>query len=474
MADLLASVVTMIEVPFHQDSQVVRGFIRFSRVIAALMIAVAWVVLAAWWSDARLLTAVVPGQRSMKLNTALGFALSGSALLLSHGSGRVRSQLSLWLSLAVMGIGLATLAEYVWSLDISIDHLLNDSLARQSDPLSGRMAELVATAFVLLGGLGVLVSARRWLYLREGLAVVLLAIAMTGLASYGFALAGRDSGPFNRVPIYTTLLFLLATLGWIASTPTIGLTQVTTADTLGGAFARRLLLPALLLPVAVAFVFEMLQFRVGLSEALAFSFVALSSGGAVAWLVWWVATLLDKLERQRRKSALLRNDADTDILTGLANRRAFDDALANLLRGQREHDAMFSLLMLDLDRFKSYNDDFGHLAGDEVLRITGHLLGAALRPSDLAARYGGEEFALLLPDTDVTRAGEVAARILDAFRVFAWPKRAVTISIGVAQSATNDDATDLIRRADAALYDAKHAGRNQAATTTVGLLSASA
>ncbi len=474
MADLPASVVTMIEVPFHQDSQVVRGFIRFSRAIAVLMIAVALVVLAAWWSDARLLTAVVPGQRSMKINTAIGFALSGSALLLSHGSGRLRSRLSLWLSLAVMGIGLATLAEYAWSLDIGIDHWLDDSLARQSDPLSGRMAELVATAFVLLGGLGVLVSARHWPYLREGLAVVLLAIAMTGLASYGFALAGRDSGPFNRVPTYTTLLLLLATLGWIASTPTIGLIRVTTADTLGGAFARRLLLPALLLPVAVAFVFEMLQSRLGLSEALAFSFVALSSGGAVAWLVWWVATLLDMLERQRRKSALLRNDADTDTLTGLANRRAFDDALANLLRGQREHDALFSLLMLDLDRFKSYNDDFGHLAGDEVLRITGHLLGDALRPSDLAARYGGEEFALLLPDTDATQADEVAARILDAFRAFAWPQRAVTVSIGVAQSATNDGATALIRRADAALYDAKHAGRNQAVSATVSLLSASA
>ncbi|TPG11121.1 GGDEF domain-containing protein [Rhodanobacter glycinis] len=456
----------MIEVPFHQDSQVVRGFIRFSRTIAVLMIAVASIVLVAWWWDARLPTAVVPGQRSMKVNAAIGFALSGSALLLSQGSGRVRSRLGPWLSLAVMGIGLATLAEYVWSLDIGIDRLLDDSFARQPDPLSGRMAELVATAFVLLGGLGVMVSTRRWLYLREGLAVVLLAIAMTGLASYGFALAGRDSGPFNRVPIYTTLLLLLATLGWIASTPTIGLTRVTTADTLGGAFARRLLLPALLMPVIVAFVFEMLQSRLGLSEALAFSFVALFSGGAVAWLVWWVATLLDKLERQRRKSLLLRNDADTDTLTGLANRRAFDDALANLLRGQREHDMRFSLLMLDLDRFKSYNDDFGHLAGDEVLRITGHLLGAALRPSDLAARYGGEEFALLLPDTDVTRAGEVAARILDAFRGFAWPQRAVTISIGVAQSAPSDGSTDLIQRADAMLYDAKHAGRDRVMVAT--------
>jgi len=461
----------MIEVPFHQDSQVVRGFIRFSRTIAVLMIAVASIVLVAWW-DARLLTAVVPGQRSMKVNAAIGFALSGGALLLSHGSGR-RSRLATWLSLAVMAIGLATLAEYVWSLDIGIDHWLDDPLARRSDPLSGRMAELIAAAFVLLGGLGVLVSARRWLYVREGLAVILLAIAMTGLASYGLALAGRDSGPFNRVPICTTLLLLLATLGWISSTPTIGLTRVTTADTLGGAFARRLLLPALLLPVAVAFVFEVLQSWLGWSEALAFSFVALSSGGAVAWLVWWVANLLDKLERQRRETLLLRNVADTDTLTGLTNRRAFDDALANLLRGQREHDAMFSLLMLDLDRFKVYNDDFGHLAGDEVLRITGHLLGAALRPSDLAARYGGEEFALLLPDTDVTRAAEVAARILDAFRGFAWPQRAVTISIGVAQSATNDAATDLIRRADAALYDAKHAGRNQAVAATVGPLNAS-
>ena len=117
--------------------------------------------------------------------------------------------------------------------------------------------------------------------------------------------------------------------------------------------------------------------------------------------------------------------------------------------------------MLDLDRFKSYNDDFGHLAGDEVLRITGHLLAAALRPADLAARYGGEEFALLLPDTDASDAGVVAARILDAYRGFAWPQRAVTISVGLAQSAHGDDAADLVRRADAALYAAKHAGRNR-------------
>jgi len=466
VSDLPASVVAMIAVPFHQDPRVVRGFIVFSRVVATLMIVVSLAALTPWWWSVGPLTKLLPEQLSMKVHAAIGFAFSGSGLLLSQGTGYARPRLASWLSLAVIGIGLAALAEYVWSVDLRVGQLVDDSLARQSASLSARMAELVAVALVLLGGLGLLVSTRRWLYLRDGLAVALLGIAITGMASYGIALADKDSVLFNRVPVYSTFLLLLATLGWIASSPTTGLTRVATANTLGGAFARRLLLPALLLPVFFAFVFEVLQSWLGLPQALAFAFVALFSGGAVAWLVWRVATLLDKLERQRRESALLRNDADTDALTGLANRRAFDEALINLLRGQREHDARFSLLMLDLDRFKTYNDAFGHVAGDEVLRITGHLLSAALRPTDLAARYGGEEFALLLPDTDVTRAGEVAARILDAFRGFAWPRRAVTISIGVAQSASGDDALALIQRADAALYEAKNSGRDRATTAS--------
>lgn len=456
----------MIEVSFHQDARVVAGFIRFSRVVAVLMSAVALIVLTGWWWGMPLLTTVLPGQPSMKANTAIAFALSGASLLLSQDAAPWRSRLARWLSLAVLAIGLVTLAEYVWLFDPGIDHLFDHPPWRQSGLQPGRMAELPALAIALLGGLGLLVSMRRCLYVREMLAIALLAIAMTGLASYGISLAGKSNLLFDRVSIHTTLLLLLAALGWQASAPTTGLTRVAMADTLGGALARRLLLPALLLPVVFAFVFEILQSWLGLPETLAFAAMALFSGGAVAGLVWWVANLLDKLERQRRETALLRNHADTDILTGLANRRAFDDALANLLRGQREHDALFSLLMLDLDRFKSYNDDFGHLAGDEVLRITGRLLGAALRPSDLAARYGGEEFALLLHDTDLAEASEVAARILDAFRGHAWPQRAVTLSIGVAQSAGGDDVRDLIQRADAALYDAKHAGRDHAVVAT--------
>lgn len=134
----------------------------------------------------------------MKVHAAIGFALSGSGLLLSQGTGRARSRLASWLSLAVIGIGLAKLAEYVWSVDPRVEQLFDGSLARHSALLPGRMAELVAVALVLLGGLGLLVSMRRWLYLREGLAVALLGIAITGLASYGIALAGKDSELFNE------------------------------------------------------------------------------------------------------------------------------------------------------------------------------------------------------------------------------------------------------------------------------------
>jgi diguanylate cyclase (GGDEF)-like protein len=452
----------MIAVPFHQNAAAVRGFAVFSRVVAVLICTVALVVLAGWCLDVPLLTTLVPGQHAMKANAAIAFALSGLALFLTQDFVPPRWRPGPWLSILVAGIGAVTLGEHLWSLDPGFDHLFDDPVARAAGWPPGRMAAPAAFALTLLGVLGLLVSTRRYLVLRETIAMVLLAIVVSGLASYAVALASKIGGPFAQVPLPTLLMLLLAVLGWLSSSPTTGLTRVATADTFGGALARRLLLPSLLLPVIFVFVLELLQSLLGLPETLAFAFVALGSGGALAGLVWWVASLLDKLERQRMESALLRNDADTDVLTGLANRRAFDGALASLLHGQRERDNTFALLMLDLDRFKSYNDDYGHLAGDQVLGITGHLLRASLRPSDRAARYGGEEFVLLLSETDAAGAREVAERLLHAFRDFAWPQRAVTVSIGVAQAACGDTAAELIQRADKALYAAKNAGRNQA------------
>ena len=453
----------MSAVSFHQDPRVLRQFVAFSRVVGVLLIVAALAVLVHWLFSARLPPALAGAERPpMKANTAIGFLLSGVALLISRSPRPGVRLLGKLLSLGVAALGAAMLAEYVWGVDWGIDHLFDDPYAIRVGRPAGRTSATTCVSLGMLGGLGLLIATRRWLWLREGLAIGLLAIAMAGMTSYGFALAGRGNFLFEHVPILSAVLLMLATLGWMSSVPDTGLTRVATADTFGGLFARRLLLPGLVLPVVYSFLFESIQAWLGMPEAFALLLAALFTGGTLSISIWWVAALLDRVELQRRESAMLRSHAFTDALTGLANRRAFDQALVALLHGRREHDAVFSLLLLDLDRFKDYNDDFGHLAGDEVLRITGRLLRAALRPADLAARYGGEEFALVLPRTDGRQAHEVAQRLLEAFRNHPWPRRRMTVSVGVVEARADDRIGELLDRVDRALYDAKRAGRDRA------------
>jgi len=451
----------MSRVPLQPDPQAVRGFLLYARSGGVLMTLVGVAVLVGWWWDIRLLITVGPGQEAMKASAAIGFVLSGLALLASLRGQPGPLRWGQGLSLAVAVLGLANLAQDWWRLELDLDRVFNDSATLRNGWPSVRMSQATASAFFLLGLLGFLTSSRRWLWLRELVAVSLLATAMFALAAHGFVLAGETSTAFHPVAIHTAILLLIAALGWMSSQPTTGLTRIATADTLGGVFARRLALAALLLPVAFTFAFKALQSRLGATEVFALSLAALFTGGSMAWMVWWVANLLDRTERQRREAAMLRDDARTDVLTGLANRRAFDAMLEPLLHGRREHDAGFSLLLLDVDFFKSYNDQFGHQAGDQALRHTGRLLRAALRPGDVAARYGGEEFAVLLPDTDAPAALKVAERILADFRAFRWPLRPITLSIGAAEARKHDTAPYLLHRADAALYQAKRAGRDR-------------
>ena len=163
----------------------------------------------------------------------------------------------------------------------------------------------------------------------------------------------------------------------------------------------------------------------------------------------------------------LQEQALRDELTGLHNRRRFNDALAHeVARAQRDGSAL-ALAMIDLDHFKALNDRFGHPAGDAVLRAVGQVVQQAVRRSDIACRIGGEEIALLLPQAGAE--GAVAAhlqglcrRIAEIEVDFAGRRLPpVTVSIGVARSQSECiDAADLIDRADQALYAAKHQGRN--------------
>ena len=163
----------------------------------------------------------------------------------------------------------------------------------------------------------------------------------------------------------------------------------------------------------------------------------------------------------------LRALASQDSLTGLANRRSFDEALAKEHLRSRRSGSDLALIMIDVDKFKPFNDTYGHLAGDDCLRRIGAAIGDAVqRPGDLAARYGGEEFALLLPDTDETGASLISERIREAIVSLAIRHEAnatniATVSAGVASCVCTETAPEnLIEAADQALYHAKSLGRN--------------
>ena len=159
-----------------------------------------------------------------------------------------------------------------------------------------------------------------------------------------------------------------------------------------------------------------------------------------------------------------------DGLTGLANRRQFDRFLQNALHNLREKSAPVSLILMDIDYFKHYNDRYGHVAGDHCLRqVADALKRLKLRQSDMVARYGGEEFAIILAGADQHAALNIARQAVQAIAdlhlphaASALPDAQVTLSAGCATTWHDDQAGNLIEHADAALYQAKHSGRNQA------------
>lgn len=166
----------------------------------------------------------------------------------------------------------------------------------------------------------------------------------------------------------------------------------------------------------------------------------------------------------------LRQEATTDPLTGLLNRRALDQRLEIEIARSLRIDSQISLILLDIDHFKAYNDTYGHLAGDECLKAVSQCLGEVFRrPTDLVARYGGEEFLVVLPDADADLAYRFATEYRTVLNAKALPHEAstfghVTVSLGFASyvpGETERTAADLIGRADEALYAAKTAGRDR-------------
>jgi diguanylate cyclase len=164
----------------------------------------------------------------------------------------------------------------------------------------------------------------------------------------------------------------------------------------------------------------------------------------------------------------IRAESLTDPLTGLGNRKYFDRMIDMAVQNALANGEPLSLLMFDIDHFKSFNDSYGHLTGDQVLRLVGLSLKQTIKGQDITARYGGEEFAVVLPNTALRQALTVADHIRRAVMAKELKKKStgeilgrVTISVGVSMLKPGDDTDSLIERADACLYAAKRNGRNR-------------
>lgn len=170
----------------------------------------------------------------------------------------------------------------------------------------------------------------------------------------------------------------------------------------------------------------------------------------------------------QRDLEMVKKEALTDGLTNLSNRKSFDAEIVRIKKEYEETGEPFCLIMMDIDHFKSFNDNYGHQVGDQVLRLVAKTLFDGVKGRDVVARYGGEEFAILLPETDLQGAIKVGDHLRKAVASKEIVNRhsgeklgRITLSGGAAECAKGESIEELIGRADSALYSAKHNGRNQ-------------
>ena len=181
-----------------------------------------------------------------------------------------------------------------------------------------------------------------------------------------------------------------------------------------------------------------------------------------------LATSKSEISNLQHSLEAIRAESLTDPLTGLGNRKYFDRMIETAVQTSLANNEPLSLLMFDIDHFKSFNDSYGHLTGDQVLRLVGQSLKQLMKGQDITARYGGEEFAVVLPNTALRHALSVADQLRRTVMAKELKKKStgeilgrVTISVGVSLLRPDDDTDALIERADTCLYAAKRAGRNR-------------
>lgn len=417
------------------------------------------VLIGGWGFDFMRLTSLLPGAASTKANTALAIAALGASLALdSRGIGaRAVGRPMAALALA---IGLLTLAEYALHWQMGIDQLLIRDSSRPLARYPGRPAIATAVMIGLLAA-GRLCGARPALATAKTLSALAAAlIAWASFTGYVFGpQALQEVALFDSVALPTAVAVLLLALGILAAEPISWPIRTATAKGIGGTVCRWLLPPAILAPPALGWILSRAGAAHSYPDAFLWALYSVATSLGAVWLILLLAHRIELIDAERTFATEMSLH---DPLTGLANRRAFDSFLFEAFSLAKRHGHALSVSLLDIDHFKSYNDGYGHPAGDELLKSLGRLLSSVARETDMVARIGGEEFAIALPETDLDGARVISERVRAEVERSAIFRRAITVSIGVAAISDNTpDASTLIAVCDAALYRAKATGRNR-------------
>lgn len=475
----------MMTPPEHDAREAVLNarFQTWSTAAALIVTTVGTAVLVGWTLDIEFLKRVVPGLRAMNPVTALGFVLCGFSLALLRESRltsrrRLTAQL---LGASVFVIGTVKIVSAITGSRFALDHVLFRAAVEASAlPGHNDMASSSAIAFVFFGLALVYFGGETRLShrLSQLSCAVGTVVALVPLIAY---LYGADMqhgfGALVPMALHTALSFVVLGTGLLIAPGTQAIKLVSRADQ-GGRIVRRFF-PAVVVTIIVLGYLRLAGQHAGwYGTEMGVALMVSGTIVALAGLLWWNAGVISDADQRRlaveaalqlSESALraaneaLALQVRTDSLTGVSNRMALDEELARAMQNLHRYEAeIFSVLMIDVDYFKRYNDTFGHLAGDDVLRSAARLLESTCRVTDIVGRYGGEEFAIILPHTAEAGAREIAERLRAVVERHDWPHAPITVSIGIATaSAAIVDGDDVLHEADTALYLAKQNGRNR-------------
>jgi diguanylate cyclase (GGDEF)-like protein len=434
------------------------------------------VILVGWVLDVAAVRSVIPGAVAMKPHTAAALGLGAVAMLLLGPPARGRRR---WVGLTLASIpgllALAVLSEYVFGIRLGIDEIpfIDHDGRAAGIAFPGRFAPTTGVCFLLLtGALLSLDRGTSWRWRPSELfAIPMGIVALMSLIGYAYAIpAFYGPVPVTKMAVNTSVCFVALATALLIARPRGRFFKL--ADTMdpGGVMVRRMVPLCVVVPLVLGWLhLRTVEWGMFDDEVGSWWLAAATIAGLVA-MVWWCASTLSAADRERcTLEAQLFELANRDALTGLFNRRRFEEEFDHFLARARRYGDTGTLLLLDLDRLKPTNDTLGHEGGDLLLRAVAGVLTALVRESDVVGRIGGDEFAVLLlgasPVNSLAKADDLRVAIADV-RIETQAGSAWTsVSIGVAAVQATDglDSSEILKRADVAMYRAKRAGGNQVA-----------